>query len=269
MTRIIALVNQKGGVGKTTSAINIAAGLARGLKNGKRVLLIDGDPQANTTAVLFGPGPAYVENRQHNTIYEVMMGAADAPSTIQTVKLAKYGNVPEASLDLLPSHIDLCAAEMQLVTMFEREQCLRRAIVPIQDTYQYIIIDCPPSLSQITLAILMTTTEIIIPVELGFFAFAGLTQLLSTIKVVQRSNSSLRIMGVLPTMEPSPMTDLARQVRASLDQKFPGLVLPSIPRRTVIGEAVAAQRDIFGYKPLTHPAVLAYGAVVQEVINRG
>jgi chromosome partitioning protein len=267
MTRIIAFTNQKGGTGKTTSAVNVAAGLARGAGNGKRVLLIDADPQANATATLLGPMVAYADEREQPTLYEVLMEQMDATRAIRTVALAGRDPVPAAELDVLPSHIDLAAAEMQLVTTFEREQVLRRALAPIQSSYQYIIIDCPPSLGQLTINALMAAREVIVPVELGYYAFAGLKQLMNTISIVQRGNPALRIVGVLPTMETK--TDLAQRVKGLLDQKFNSLLLPAIPRRTAIAEAVAAQKDIFAYKPASDPGVQAYGAVVKEVLSRG
>lgn len=264
--RIIAMSNQKGGTGKTTSSINVAAGLARGVSNGKKVLLVDIDPQANVTATLLGL-PFAAGPQEHPTIYEVVMGKAEASQAIRTVELTARGKIPAAPLDVLPAHLNLAAAELELVSEFQRESRLRDALASIQDNYHFIVIDCPPSLGLLTLNALMAAHEVIIPVEPGYFPLIGLALLQRTIEKVQRANPSLRISGVLPTMDTG--TALAKQTRQALAAKFNGLLLPAIPRRVAIGEAVAAGKDIFAYEPLSHDGAAAYAAVVRELISRG
>lgn len=266
MTRIIALANQKGGTGKTTSAINLAAGLARGVSNGKRVLLVDADPQANATATFLGV-PFAAGPQEHPTIYEVLMGKAEAAQVIRTVELPRRGQVPAASLDVLPAHLNLAAAELELVAEFQRESRLRDALAPIQGNYHFVVVDCPPSLGLLTLNALMAASEVIIPTEPGYFPLIGIGLLQRTIDKVRRANPMLRISGVLPTM--SVGTALARQTRQALSEQFNSLVLPSIPRRVSIAEAVAAGKDIFAYEPLTHDGAAAYAAVVKEIMQRG
>ena len=266
MTRIIAFANQKGGTGKTTSAINVAAGLARGVSNGKRVLLVDADPQANATATFLGV-PFAAGPQEHPTIYEVLMGRAETTHVLRAVELPQRGQVPAATLDVLPAHLNLAAAELELVAEFQRENRLRDALAPLLDNYHFVIIDCPPSLGLLTLNALMAASEVIIPTEPGYFPLIGISLLQRTIDKVRRVNSSLRISGVLPTM--SVGTALARQTRQALTDQFNSLVLPSIPRRVSIAEAVAVGKDIFAYEPLTHDGANAYAAVVKEILNRG
>ena len=267
MTRIIALANQKGGTGKTTSAINIAAGLARGVSNGKRVLLVDADPQSNTTATLLGVAFA-AGPQEHPTIYEVLMGKAAASQVIQSVNLPPRGKVPGAPLDVLPAHLNLAAAELELVSEFQRESRMKDALEPIRGNYHFIVIDCPPSLGLLTFNALMAASEVVIPVEPGYFPLIGLALLQRTIdKIRGKANPMLRISGVLPTMDTG--TALAKQTRQALAAQFNSLLLPPIPRRTAIGEAVAAGKDIFAYEPLSHDGAAAYAAVVREVISRG
>jgi chromosome partitioning protein len=266
MTRIIALANQKGGTGKTTSAINIAAGLARGVSNGKRVLLVDADPQANATATLLGVAFA-AGPQQRPTVYEMLMGKAESSQVLQSVELPARGRVPGAPLDILPAHLNLAAAELELVSEFQRENRLKDALAPILTGYHFVIIDCPPSLGLLTFNALMAASEVVIPVEPGYFPLIGLALLQRTIDRVRKVNPSLHISGVLPTMDTG--TALAKQTRQALSAQFNSLLLPPIPRRTSIGEAVAAGKDIFAYEPLSHDGAAAYATVVREVIGRG
>ncbi len=267
MTRIIAIANQKGGTGKTTTAVNLAAGLARGTSNGKRVLLVDIDPQANATAVFLGvPFAAGPRQAEVHTVYEVIMEQVEAQDTIRTVELAPNPPVPAGRLDILPAHLELAAAELELVTAFERERKLAQALAPIRSHYHYIIIDCPPSLGLLTINALMAATEVLIPVDSGFFPLIGLGLLQRTIEMVKGANPTLHIGGVVPSL--TDHTALARDTLEQLTGAFGDLVLPSIPRRVAIGEAHAAGKDIFGYDA-RGDGTKAYANLLREVMLRG
>ena len=263
MTRIIAIANQKGGTGKTTTAINVAAGLARAAPEG-RVLLVDVDPQANATAVFLGVPFAAGPREEKATIYEVILGTAPAGAAIQPVELPAENGVVE--MDLLPSHLDLASAELELVNVFERERQLRQGLEPILERYQFVVIDCPPSLGLLTLNALMAATEVLIPVDPGLFPLIGLNLLQRTIGMVRKANPRLEILGVTPTL--LDRTALARDTRTELQEAFGVRLLPAIPRRVAIGEAHAAGQDIFAYDAGSDGAD-AYAALLKEIVNRG
>lgn len=267
MTRIIAIANQKGGTGKTTTAINLAAGLARQVNSPQRVLLIDIDPQANVTAVFMGvsfaAGPRQTGIK---TIYEVITDKVPAQQTIQQIELPPLGSTTGVTMDILPAHLELAAAELELVTMFERERKLSQAIAPIVNQYAFIIIDCPPSLGLLTINALMAATEVLIPVDAGFFPLIGLGLLQRTVEMVRSANPGLQIGGVIPSL--IDHTALARDTHEQLVAAFGERVLPAIPRRVAIGEAHAASQDIFAYDN-KGDAAQAYKDLLQEVMSRG
>ncbi len=200
------------------------------------------------------------------------MGGASVTGGVRRVTLPatclsadKARRAPEGSLDILPAHLNLAAAELELVTAFERERRLARALAPILDRYHFVVVDCPPSLSLLTVNGLMAATDVLIPVDPGLFPLVGLGILLRTVEMVRQSNSGLQVLGVLPTF--ANHTVLARDSQRQLRQEFGNLVLEPIPRRVALSEANAAGKDIFAYAPASAGA-RAYGHLAAEVIRR-
>jgi chromosome partitioning protein len=233
MGKIIAIANQKGGVGKTTTAINLAASLA---VLDHKVLVIDADPQANTTSGLnFSP-----DSDEKRTVYEVMEGKISAEDALIQTEIA--------NLHMIPSHINLVGVEIEMLDVAERESVLRNALAPIRDNYDFILIDCSPSLGLVTVNCLTAADSVIIPVQPEFFALEGLGKLLQTIRLVQEGvNPSLTIEGFLVTMFDG-RTRVHTQVVGELREHFGDMVFRTIIQRNIrLSEAPSHGKPIILY----------------------
>jgi chromosome partitioning protein len=250
--RVMALTNQKGGVGKTTTAVNLAVELAT---RGEQVLLIDADPQANATRHL-GLNPYQLERSLYDVMHNPGQGAGLAIVTVGE------------RLDLLPATLDMAALERELNSVFERERILKRALGPVLGRYTYILIDCPPALGLLTLNALMAATEVLIPLQVEPFAVHGMAQLQETIDIVQSGNPALRIGGVVCTMYDS-RNNLSEAIeRAVRDQFGADVYTTVIPRNVALSEASGAGQPIQAYDSSSRGAG-AYRALAEEVIARG
>lgn len=252
MGKIIALANQKGGVGKTTTSINLAASLAT-LE--KKVLLVDADPQANATS---GLGIPLEESRY--TIYECLIDEVEPQDAV--IRTSVEG------LDLLPSHIDLVGAEIEMLKMPERESVLKKLLRPMRDRYDFILIDCSPSLGLITVNALVASDSVIIPVQCEFFALEGISKLLNTIRIVKdKLNSSLEIEGFLMTMYDGRLR-LAKQIYDEVKGHFGDLVFDTVIQRNVkLSEAPSHGLPVILYD-IESKGALNHLQLAEELIRR-
>ncbi len=252
MGKTIAIANQKGGVGKTTTAINLAASLAA---FEFKTLLIDADPQANSTSGL-GFNPKEVKN----SIYECMVGLSSVQESILPTE------VP--FLDIIPSHIDLVGAEIEMINLNNRERKMKDALVAVKDSYDFIIMDCSPSLGLITINSLTAADSVIIPVQCEYYALEGLGKLLNTIKIIQsRLNTSLVIEGILLTMYDMRLR-LSNQVVNEVNTHFKNMVFETIiPRNIRLSESPS-----FGVPAILHDAdskgAISYLNLAKEIIRK-
>ncbi len=251
IARSLAIVNQKGGVGKTTTAVNLAAGLALAER---ATLLVDLDPQGNATT-----GLGVQKSGLHPTVYHVLLGSDSVEKAVRDTALTQ--------LKLLPSDIDLVGAEIELVALERREHRLRAALVPLAQSYDYIIIDCPPSLGLLTLNALVAADRVLVPLQCEFYALEGLTHLLKTVKLVQeRLNPSLAVDGIVLTMFDG-RTSLALQIRDEVHQYFPGEVFDTvIPRNVRLTEAPSFGKPIMLHD-LRSNGSIAYLDLTREVLR--
>lgn len=250
MGKIIAVANQKGGVGKTTTAVNLSAALAQ-LK--RRVLLIDCDPQGNATS-----GLGIDKTSLEQSVYDVLVDRANLGDIIIHT---------DYELDLVPAVMDLAGAEVELVEAEDKLYRLKNAITPIKGIYDYIIIDCPPSLGHVTLNALTAADSVLLPLQCEFYALEGLSQLMSTIEMVREQfNPELSIEGLVLTMYDG-RTNLSQQVEAEVRSHFPDQVYETkIPRNVRLSEAPSYGQPIFAYAASSKGA-RAYKELAREVVS--
>jgi chromosome partitioning protein len=253
VARVIAIANQKGGVGKTTTAVNLAASLAAAEQ---RTLLIDGDPQGNATSGV-GVKPEQIDK----TVYDVLLG--DRP-----LKDAVISQVHFKHLDVAPATPDLAGAEVELVDRGNRERMMRNAVGAIRDSYDFVLIDCPPSLGLITLNMLAAADALLIPLQCEYYALEGLSQLLNTVHLIQRSvNTELAIEGVLLTMYDARL-NLSRQVATEAREYFGNEVFETVvPRNVRLAEAPSFGKPIILYD-VASVGAQAYMNVAKELMAR-
>ena len=249
MARIIAVVNQKGGVGKTTTTVNLTAALHA---LGKRVLLCDFDPQANATS-----GMGVDKNAASPNVYDVLINDADPKKALVATK---YG-------DVLPSNKALAGAGIEMIGIEDREKLLKQALDQLSPSYDYIFIDCPPSLELLTVNALCAAGSLLVPVQCEYYALEGLSDLLATVRIVKRKlNPRLALEGVLLTMFDS-RTNLSLQVAEEVKRFFPGQVYATvIPRNVRLSEAPSHGKPVSAYDPYSRGAE-AYAALADEIAS--
>lgn len=252
LAKIIAVANQKGGVGKTTTAVNLAACIAA---KKKKVLLVDCDPQGNASS-----GFGVEKSELDKTIYHVLIDNAPVAEVLQKT---------EFKVDILPANIELAGAEVELVAAISRETRLKKALDTVRDNYDYILIDCPPSLGLLTLNSLAAADSVIMPIQCEFYALEGVAQLMKTIELVRNNlNANLAIEGVVMTMYDS-RTKLAEQVVAEVKNSFDTAVYKTrIPRTVRLSEAPSYGQPILYYDKKSKGAEV-YMKLAKEVIARG
>jgi chromosome partitioning protein len=249
---VIAVSSGKGGVGKTTTAVNLAACTAQ---EGKRVLLVDIDPQGNATS-----GAGVDKNEGEYSVYDVIINELEAKKAIQHTKIE--------TLDVLPSRIELAGAEVELVSMMARERKLRTALKPLVSEYDYIFIDCPPSLGLLTLNALTAAQTLLVPIQCEYYALEGLAQLMATVRQIKRLyNPQLELEGVLLTMYDGRL-NLTNQVVDEVKKFFPKKVYSStIPRNVRLSEAPSYGEPIMYYDK-TSKGAIAYAALAEEFLKK-
>lgn len=253
MGRVIAVANQKGGVGKTTTAINLSSCLA---EMEKRVLTIDIDPQGNTTS-----GLGLEKNEIENTIYTLMLGDSDIDESIQREVYP--------GLDVLPSNVDLAAAEIELIGIDEKEYILKKEVEKVKGDYDFIIIDCPPSLNMLTVNAMTTADTVLVPIQCEYYALEGLSQLIHTVNLVkERLNPELEMEGVVFTMYDA-RTNLSLQVVENVKNNLRQAIYKTIiPRNIRLAEAPSHGLPINIYDTKSSGAE-SYRLLAEEVIHRG
>lgn len=253
MGRIIAVANQKGGVGKTTTTINLSACLA---EQGQKVLVIDVDPQGNTTS-----GLGIDKNNTENTVYELILGEASIDDCI-------YKSVMD-DLDVIPSNVNLAGAEIDLIDIDDREYILKKIVNSLKEKYDFILLDCPPSLSMLTVNAMTAANTVLVPIQCEYYALEGLSQLISTINLVkQKLNPELEIEGVVFTMYDA-RTNLSLQVVENVKANLKQTVYKTIiPRNIRLAEAPSHGLPINLYDSKSAGAE-SYRLLAEEVIHRG
>ena len=251
MGKVIAVANQKGGVGKTTTAVNLASSVAA---QGKHVLIVDLDPQGNTTS-----GFGVTKRSVKTSVYQLLTGEAPASAGIQHTKYR---------VDLIASNIQLSGAGLELVNMERRESRLREALTPVLNQYDFIFIDCPPSLELLTLNALCAADQILVPVQCEYYALEGLSDLMATLRAVKKNlNPKLEIFGLLLTMYDG-RTNFSLQVAEEVRRHFPGKVFRAvIPRNVRLAEAPSHGVPVFSYDKYSRGAE-AYAALADEILAR-